>query len=218
MARRRLWRNHVVSLYWRTRHPLLRFLCRKELCRQREELGSKRSVSFPIQRTRGPLPLCQTDPKSGIPSDGSTSNLPAWVSVSTENRPWGIVFSGTWTALKDRNLSWDQRRRRHTSLSRVRDREPPWWFMWDTTAMLSVLTMIWCRPRTGTKYIKARKTALSSRQFMCQERNSPVHSQLAGLPSKTAPQPVIDASVVTIWRRWIAPILTPLWRKAGSRL
>ncbi len=52
MARRRLWRNHVVSLYWRTRHPLLRFLCRKEPCRQREELGSKRSVSFPIQRTR----------------------------------------------------------------------------------------------------------------------------------------------------------------------
>ncbi len=52
MARRRLWRNDVVRSYWRTRHPLLRFLCRKEPCRQREELGSKRSVSFPIQRTR----------------------------------------------------------------------------------------------------------------------------------------------------------------------
>ncbi len=52
---------------------------------------------------------------------------------------------------------------------------------------------------------------------MCQERNSPVHSPLAGLPSKSAPQPVIDASVVIIWRRWIAPILTPLWRKTGSR-
>ncbi len=30
MARHRLWRNHVVSLYWRTRHPLLRFLCLHE--------------------------------------------------------------------------------------------------------------------------------------------------------------------------------------------
>ncbi len=30
MARRRLWRNHVVSSYWRTRHPLLRFLCLHE--------------------------------------------------------------------------------------------------------------------------------------------------------------------------------------------
>ncbi len=52
MARRRPWRIHVVSLYWRTRHPLLRFLCRKEPCRQSEELGSERSVSFPIKRTR----------------------------------------------------------------------------------------------------------------------------------------------------------------------
>ncbi len=52
MARRRLWRNDVVRSYWLTRHPLLRFLCRKEPCRQREELGSERSVSFPIQRTR----------------------------------------------------------------------------------------------------------------------------------------------------------------------
>ncbi len=30
MARRRLWRNHVVSLYWRTRHTLVRFLCLHE--------------------------------------------------------------------------------------------------------------------------------------------------------------------------------------------
>ncbi len=78
----------------------------------------------------------------------------------------------TWTALKERNLSWDQRRRWRASLSRVRDREPPWRFMWDTTAILSVLTMIWYPPRTGRKYFKARKTALSSRQFICQERNS----------------------------------------------
>ncbi len=32
---------------------------------------------------------------------------------------------GMWTALKERNLSWHQRRRWHASLSRVRDREPP---------------------------------------------------------------------------------------------
>ncbi len=42
------------------RHPytgerailFLRFLCRKGLCRQRQELGSKCNISFPIQRTR----------------------------------------------------------------------------------------------------------------------------------------------------------------------
>ncbi len=50
------WREshpcHVVTLYWRTCHLLLRFLCWKDSCRQHEELGSKCSVSFPIQRTR----------------------------------------------------------------------------------------------------------------------------------------------------------------------
>ncbi len=51
MVRCRPWRIHVVSLHRRTRRPLLRFLCRKEPCRQHEELGSKRSVSFPIQIT-----------------------------------------------------------------------------------------------------------------------------------------------------------------------
>ncbi len=30
MARRRLWRNDVARSYWRTRHPLLRFLCLHE--------------------------------------------------------------------------------------------------------------------------------------------------------------------------------------------
>ncbi len=30
MVRRRPWRTHVVSLYWRTRHLLLRFLCLHE--------------------------------------------------------------------------------------------------------------------------------------------------------------------------------------------
>ncbi len=79
---------------------------------------------------------------------------------------------GTWTALKERNLSWDQRRRRRASLSRVRDREPPWRFMWDTTAILSVLTMIWYPPRTERKYFKARKTALSSRPVLYAKRGT----------------------------------------------
>ncbi len=30
-----------------------------------------------LEKQRGPPPLCQTDPRSGIPSDGSTSTPPA---------------------------------------------------------------------------------------------------------------------------------------------
>ncbi len=44
--------NLIHWLMARTRHLLLRFLCRKRTCQQRKELGSKRSVSFPIQWTR----------------------------------------------------------------------------------------------------------------------------------------------------------------------
>ncbi len=56
--------------------------------------------------------------------------------------------------------------------------------------MLSVLTITWHPLSEGRKWISARKTDLSARQFMCQERNSPVQTLHAGLPSKTAPQPV----------------------------
>ncbi len=42
------------------------------------------------------------------------------------------------------------------------------------------------------------------------------HGDLCGIPPPCFPQPVIDASVVTMWRWWITPILTPLWRKVGS--
>ncbi len=111
-----------------------------------------------LEKQRGPPPLCQTDPRSGIPSDGSTSIPPAWASVSTENRPPGSVLPERETALKERNLSWDQRRRWRASLSRVRDLEPPWRFMWDTTAILSVLPdydMI--PPENGEKILKSQE-------------------------------------------------------------
>ncbi len=56
-------------------------------------LGRTRAgIGMTLEKQRGPLPHRQTDSISGIPSDGSTSTFPAWVSVSTENRPQGSVF------------------------------------------------------------------------------------------------------------------------------
>ncbi len=81
----------------------------------------------------------------------------------------------------------------HTSPWSERYREPTWWFIWDTTAMLSVLTITWHPLSEGRKCIIARKTALSSRLFMCQEKNSPVQTPHADLSSKTAPKPVWEA-------------------------
>ncbi len=64
---------------------------------------TRAGTGMTLEKQRGPLPLCQTDPKSGILSDGSTSILPAWVSVLTESWPRGSVSpehelpSRTWT-------------------------------------------------------------------------------------------------------------------------
>ncbi len=53
---------------------------------------TRAGTGMTLEKQRGPLPLCQTDPRSGIPSYGSTSIPPAWASVSTENRPPGSVL------------------------------------------------------------------------------------------------------------------------------
>ncbi len=55
-------------------------------------------------------------------------------------------------------------------LFRVHDRVPPWRLMWDSTTILSVLTMTWECARSGRKRVRARWTALNSRPFMCQAR------------------------------------------------
>ncbi len=53
---------------------------------------TRAGTGMTLEKQRGPPPLRQTDPRSGIPSDGSTSIPPAWASVSTENRLQGSVF------------------------------------------------------------------------------------------------------------------------------
>ncbi len=48
---------------------------------------TRAGTGMTLEKQRGPPPLCQTDPRSGIPSDGSTSIPP-----KIENRPQGSVF------------------------------------------------------------------------------------------------------------------------------
>ncbi len=173
---------------------------------------TRAGTGMTLEKQKGPLPLCQTDPKSGILFDGSTSILPAWVSVLTESRPRGSVSperelpsrTGTCTGTKEK-----------TARKPVQGARP-----WTS---LTVYVGHNCHvvrpaydtmpPEDGRKYIKARKTALSSRQFMCQERNSPVHSPLClrrPLPSPSLMRPS--------WPYGDGEShLTPLRRKAGSR-
>ncbi len=117
----------------------------------------------------------------------------------------------TWTALKERNLSWAQKRRRHACL-------------WTPLAIYMGYYHHPVRPDNhitspegGEKVNQCQEDGSQLQAVYVPEEELLVQTSHAGLPSKTAPQSVRDASIVTIWRQWIAPILTPLWRKRGYR-
>ncbi len=98
MARRRLWRNHVVSLYWRTRHPLLRFLCLHEAVTlpfvvaifwpknlfQRSSICTSATASVELCSHRGEVPwsiaavYCRAC-DSSLAKTHTVSALSAWV-------------------------------------------------------------------------------------------------------------------------------------------
>ncbi len=69
--------------------------------------------------------------------------------------------------------------------------------MYDTAAVLSVRTNTCLLNSSGQNCRKARCTASSSRQLMCQSSRGPVQSPEAACPLHVAPQPVLEASVVT---------------------
>ncbi len=75
--------------------------------------------------------------------------------------------------------------------------------------MLSVLMRTCWWRMSGRKHSSARCTARSSRQFMCHDFSVSDHVPKAGLPSLTAPQPVLDASVATFFLLITWPIRTP---------
>ncbi len=77
------------------------------------------------------------------------------------------------------------------------DHIPPSRLMYETAAVLSVRTST-CLPNiSGRNCRKAKCTAHNSRQLMCQSSRGPVQSPEAACPLLVAPQPVLDASVVT---------------------
>ncbi len=116
------------------------------------------------------------------------------------------------TALRDTPRACAHNSRSWAFLCRDIERTPPWWFMYDTTVVLSERTIIWFSWSWGRKWIKARNTASSSKRFMC----SPIHEAspfpCTGLPRQTAPQPACEASVVTVSLEHNGPSLTPSFR------
>ncbi len=96
------------------------------------------------------------------------------------------------------------------------DRIPPSRLIYETAAVLSVRTSTCLPNSSGRNCRKAKCTAHSSRQLMCQSSRGPVQSPEAACPLHVAPQPVLEASVVTTVCRDTCSRGTPARRKARS--
>ncbi len=77
------------------------------------------------------------------------------------------------------------------------DRIPPSRLMYETAAVFSVRTSTCLPNSSGRNCRKAKCTAHSSRQLMCQSSRGPVQSPEAACLLHVAPQPLLEASVVT---------------------
>ncbi len=81
--------------------------------------------------------------------------------------------------------------------------------------VLSEWTSTWWPLRSARKFFRARNTANISRRLMCHERWWSFHRPWLEHPSRIAPQPVREASVVSILRRHEAPNMGPWDRNQG---
>ncbi len=120
-------------------------------------------------------------------------------------------FPGMWTARSDLRCVWLQRRR--------------WGVSCD---MRRILPACWCtrQPQccpcklthacSGRSCRKAKCTANSSRQLMCQSSRGPIQSPEAACPLHVAPQPVLEASVLKTICRDTCSRGTPAHRMARS--
>ncbi len=89
--------------------------------------------------------------------------------------------------------------------------------MYETTDVLSVRISTCRCSRCGRKSFRAKNTASSSKRFMCHRLWGSDHSSEADMPSHTAPQPRLDASVITTTRDVTKPRGTPRLKRSGLR-
>ncbi len=93
---------------------------------------------------------------------------------------------------------------------------PPWWFMCDTTDLLSERISTWCPRMSGRKNWPAWHTASISRQLMCKPDSSSDHRVKVGLPSHSAPQPLLEVSVMITFLLCSVSRITPRFSQKWS--
>ncbi len=100
--------------------------------------------------------------------------------------PW-FILPGTCVTFSERRLFWAHTRRSFTSVQSRFETRPPWWFMYDTTDLLSERISTWCTRMSGRKNWQAWHTASISRQFMCRPDFSSDHRPIC--PPTALPNP-----------------------------
>ncbi len=147
---------------------------------------------------------------------GWSRHSPGNVSCRESASAARLSCPGMWTARSDLNCVWLQRRRWRASCDMRCDRIPPSRLIYETAAVLSVRTSTCLPNSSGLNCRKAKCSAHSSRQLMCQSSRGPVQSPEAACPLHVAPQPMLEASVVTTVCRDTWSRGTPARRKARS--
>ncbi len=147
---------------------------------------------------------------------GWSPHSPGNVSCHESTSAACLSFPGMWAACSDLSCVWLQSRRWRASCDMRRDRIPQRLLMYKTATVLSVRTNTCLPNSSGRNCHKARCTANSSRQLMCQSSQGPVLSPEAACLLHVAPQSMLEASVVTTTCRDTCSMGTPARRKTWS--
>ncbi len=129
--------------------------------------------------------------------------------------PW-FIFPSTCIAFSERRLFWAHTRRLFSGVQSCFETRAPWWFMYETTDLLSERTSTWCPHMSGRKNWQAWRTAGISRQLMCRSDSSSDQRQKVGLPLHSAPQPLLEASVMTTFLLCAVSKITPCFSQRRS--
>ncbi len=160
-----------------------------------------------LRRWRGLLELCQRLPKlSELRAGGVSIPLKRHCSSIT------CLLLGSFCPAHA-CVFWTHTRRLFASVQSRFETRPPWWFIYDTTDLLSERTSTWCPRMSGRKNWQAWHTASISRQLMCRPDSSSYQRLKVGFPS---PQPLLEAYVVTTFLLCAVSRVTPHFSQKGS--
>ncbi len=137
-----------------------------------------------------------------------------WEMLFHENMsaPW-FILPGKCVAFSEHRLVWAHTKKLFASMQSRSETRPSWWFMTPRTCCLNVLAH-------GVPVCPAGRivqhTASISRQLMCRPDSSSDQRPKVSLPSHSAPQPLLEAYVMTTFLLCAVYKITPCFSQRRS--